>query len=107
MGQVFKAVHRRMDRVVAVKVLPRQALESSQAVQRFQREVRAAAKLIHPNVVHAYDEGEQEGTYYLVMEYVEGIDLHRLVQRDSPLPVSQALNYILQAAQGLAYAHAQ
>lgn len=105
MGQVFKAVHRRMERTVAIKVLPKESLSSPDAVQRFQREVRAAAKLSHPNIVHAYDAGEQGGTPFLVMEYVPGTDLLRHVQKHGPLPVNRAIDYILQAAHGLEYAH--
>jgi serine/threonine protein kinase len=70
MGQVYKALHRRMDRTVALKLLPRQAVTSANAVQRFQREVKAAAKLSHPNIVAAYDAGQQDSTPYFVMEYI-------------------------------------
>jgi serine/threonine protein kinase len=107
MGQVFKARHRRMGRIVALKILPPWASESPAAVQRFQREVEAASKLLHPNVVTAYDADEAGGTHFLVMEFVEGVDLASLVQRQGPLPVSQAVDYILQAARGLEYAHTQ
>ncbi|HIQ22695.1 MAG TPA: DUF1080 domain-containing protein [Planctomycetes bacterium] len=107
MGQVFKARHRTMERVVALKVLPSQAVSSPQAVKRFQREVRAAARLIHPNIVTAFDAGEHEGVHYLVMEYVEGQDLGRLVAERGPLGVEEALDYVIQAARGLEYAHRQ
>ncbi len=107
MGQVFKAWHRRMDRVVALKMLPPWATNSPEAVQRFQREVKAAARLSHPNVVTAYDADQAGDTHFLVMEYVEGEDLGSLVRRQGPLPVDRAVNYVIQAAQGLEYAHAQ
>lgn len=107
MGQVFKAWHRRMDRVVALKMLPAWATNSAEAVQRFQREVKAAARLSHPNVVTAYDADQAGDIHFLVMEYVEGEDLGALVRRKGPLPVNQAVNYVLQAAQGLEYAHTQ
>ena len=107
MGQVFKARHRRMGRIVALKILPPWASSNPAAVQRFQREVEAASKLIHPNVVTAYDADEAGGTHFLVMEFVEGIDLASLVERHGPLPVSQAVEYVLQAARGLEYAHSQ
>jgi tRNA A-37 threonylcarbamoyl transferase component Bud32 len=107
MGMVLKARHRRMDRVVALKTLPPHAMREPEAVQRFFREVKAAARLVHPNIVTAYDAGEQEGIHYLVMEYVEGQDLATLVKQHGPLPVAQALDCLVQAARGLAYAHSQ
>lgn len=107
MGQVYKAHHRRMERVVALKVLPAAATRAKDAVERFQREVKAAARLSHPNIVTAYDADEENGVHFLVMEYVEGVDLGRLVQDEGPLPVRRAVEYITQAAKGLEYAHSQ
>jgi serine/threonine protein kinase len=107
MGRVFRARHRRMDRTVALKVLPREALDSPQAVERFEREVRAAARLLHPNIVAAYDAGVHEGIHYLVMEYVPGRDLGTLVREGGPLEIRQAIDYAIQAARGLHYAHTQ
>ena len=105
MGQVFKAEHRRMKRIVAIKMLPKAFLKDAAAVARFQREVEAAAKLSHPNIVAAYDADEAGGVHFLVMEYVEGSDLSALVKKNGPLPVAKAVNYILQAARGLDFAH--
>jgi serine/threonine protein kinase/Leucine-rich repeat (LRR) protein len=105
MGQVFKAVHRRMDRLVAIKVLPPAMTKDAPAVARFEREVRAAAKLHHTNIVTAHDAGHANGVHFLVMEYVEGKDLSALVKKNGPLPVAKATNYILQAARGLEFAH--
>jgi serine/threonine protein kinase len=105
MGQVFKAEHRRMKRVVAVKTLPKAFLKDAAAVARFQREVEAVAKLHHPNIVAAFDADEADGVNFLVMEYVEGSDLSALVKKCGPLSVAKAVNYILQAARGLDYAH--
>jgi len=107
MGQVFKARHRSMNRVVALKILAKAAVGSPEAVKRFQREVRAAARLVHPNIVIAHDAGQQEGVHFLVMEYVEGKDLSQLLKQNGPLPVDQAIDYILQAARGLEYAHGE
>lgn len=106
MGVVFKARHRRMDRMVALKTLP-SGIVKPETVQRFFREVRAAARLSHPNVVTAYDAGEHEGMHYLVMELVDGRDLAAIVKQKGPLPLRQAIDYILQAARGLQYAHQQ
>ncbi|MCS7304286.1 MAG: protein kinase [Thermoguttaceae bacterium] len=107
MGMVLKAQHRRMDRLVAIKTLRPQALQDPKAVERFYREVKAAARLNHPNIVTAYDAGEHQGIHYLVMEYVDGPDLARLVKQYGPMAVPEALDYIIQAARGLQYAHQQ
>ena len=107
MGQVFKAQHRRMDRVVAIKILPSGMTKDAAAVARFEREVRAAAKLEHPNIVTAYDSDEAGGVCFLVMQFVDGSDLSALVKKNGPVGVQKAVDYILQAAQGLAYAHEQ
>jgi serine/threonine protein kinase len=107
MGQVYKAQHTQMKRVVAVKILPPSALNDATSVQRFQREVQAAARLLHPNIVTAFDAGQARGQHYLVMEYVEGEDLAQLVKRQGPLPVGMAVDYVRQAAVGLAFAHSE
>jgi serine/threonine protein kinase/formylglycine-generating enzyme required for sulfatase activity len=104
MGQVFKAQHRHMKRLVAIKLLPPALTQDEEAIKRFQREVEAAARLSHPNIVQAYDASVQRGVWYLVMEYVAGQDLASLV-RERPLPVAEAIDYVRQAARGLAYAH--
>lgn len=105
MGTVLLAKHRRMDRKVAIKVLPVTVLESKDAVARFFQEVKVAAQLTHPSIVHAYDAGEHHGFHYLVMEYVEGHDLAEVLQTLGPIPASLAMDYINQAAAGLEYAH--
>lgn len=106
-GRVFKAVHRRLEKLFALKILHERAVHSPAAVRRFHQEVKAAARLEHPNVVRTVYAGEQEGVHYLVMEYVAGQDLHNLVKQHGPLSPARALGYIVQAAQGLEYAHAQ
>jgi serine/threonine protein kinase len=83
MGQVFKAEHRRMKRIVAVKMLPASTVKDSAALARFQREVEAAAKLSHPNIVAAHDADESNGVHFLVMEYVEGADLSAMVKKNA------------------------
>jgi serine/threonine protein kinase/Leucine-rich repeat (LRR) protein len=105
MGQVFKAEHRRMERVVAVKMLPPATTKDPMALARFQREVKAAAKLSHSNIVAAYDADEANGAHFLVMEYVEGKDLSALVKKNGPFAAKDAVNYVLQAARGLEFAH--
>jgi serine/threonine protein kinase len=105
MGQVFKARHRRMDRLVAVKLLPAAMTKSKSAIARFEREVKAAAMLRHPNIVAADDADCANGVHFLVMELVDGLDLKVLVTKNGPYPVERAIDYILQAARGLEYAH--
>ncbi len=105
MGIVFKALHRSLDRVVALKTLPPDALDSAEKVKRFQREAKAAAMLSHPNIVTTHDAHESNGVHFLVMEYVKGRDLGRLVREEGPLSVAQAVDYIRQAAKGLEHAH--
>ena len=105
MGTVLLARHRRMERTVAIKVLPGAALESESAVSRFYQEVKVAAQLNHPNIVHAYDAGEHHGFHYLVMEYVPGRDLSKVLADRGVLALDAACDYILQAAEGLSYAH--
>lgn len=105
MGMVFKAEHRRMKRVVALKVMSQVAIKSPDAVKRFHREVEAGAKLTHPNIVAALDADEARGMHFLVMEYIEGSDLAALVKKSGPFPVDKAVQYVLQAARGLEHAH--
>ncbi|MDB5336939.1 MAG: stkP 3 [Planctomycetaceae bacterium] len=105
MGQVFKARHRRMDRFVAVKLLPPAMTKDKAAIARFEREVKAAAKLRHPNIVAADDADCANGVHFLVMELVDGTDLAELVRKNGPFPVEMAVNYIQQAARGLEAAH--
>jgi formylglycine-generating enzyme required for sulfatase activity len=106
MGQVFRAEHCRLRRVVAVKLLAPEWFGSEAARARFRREVETLARLRSPHIVAAHDAGESDGRDYLVMEYVEGRNLADLVREDGPLPVGRALDYLLQAARGLRDAHA-
>jgi len=103
-GEVYKAEHQRMERIVALKVLPK---STPRAVKRFHKEVKAAAKLIHPNIVTAFDAGEHEGMPYLVMEYVQGKALDQVVEESGPLQVDVACDFLMQAARGLSYAHSR
>ncbi|MBM4076671.1 MAG: serine/threonine protein kinase, partial [Planctomycetes bacterium] len=107
MGDVYKAVHQRMRRFVAIKVLRSEIKSDSQFNRRFEREVRAAARLTHPNIVAALDAREDNGVHYLVTEFVDGCDLDKAVKQSGPFPCDIAMDYILQAARGLEYAHRQ
>ena len=105
MGAVFSAVDNKLDRTVAIKVLPPHSLDDPDAVTRFQREAKALAKLSHPNIIQAYDVGEDRGRHFVVMEYIEGSNLHKLLVERGPLPPARAADYICQAALGLQHAH--
>lgn len=107
MGTVFKARHRRMKRIVALKVLAASLSENPLFVKRFQREVETIAALGHPNVVMAYDADEAEIGHFLVMEFVSGSDLAASIERNGPFSVADAVDCIAQSAKGLAYAHSQ
>jgi serine/threonine-protein kinase len=104
MGTVYKARHRRMKRVVAIKVLSR-AVAKPDFVSRFQREVETLAQLTHPNVIMAFDADEAEVGHFLVMEFVDGRDLATIVRDGGRLTVARALDAVVQAARGLEYAH--
>ena len=92
---------------MAIKMLPPQMMKDAAAAARFQREVQAAAKLRHPNIVAADDADCANGVHFLVMECVDGSDLSALIHKNGPLPVNQAVNYIIQAARGLEFAHSE
>lgn len=105
MGRVYKARHTELDRVVALKALPAGRLANDRAIARFRREIKAAGRLDHPNIVRALDARQIEGTHLLVMEYVDGLDLSELVRRLGPLPIADACELIRQAALALQCAH--
>lgn len=105
MGRVFKAEHVAMKRVVALKVLAAQLTRTEKAQHLFQREVRAAARLVHPNIVTAFDANRVGDRFFLVLEYVHGPTLAALVRDQGPLPVGQACEFVRQAALGLQHAH--
>ncbi len=106
MGAVYRATHTRLDKVVALKVLPAESMHDPGAVARFEREMKAVGRLDHPNIVRATDAGEVDGVHFLVMEYVEGANLSDLVNAYGPLPVADACELVRQAAVGLDNAHA-
>ena len=105
MGQVYKAQHRRMKRIVALKLLSPEVAKKPKLVARFHQEVEAAAKLMHPNIVTAFDADEADGKHFLVMEYVPGRELASIVRERGRLSVDRSIRCILDAARGLEYAH--
>ncbi len=107
MGAVYLANHRQLKKQVAIKLLPIMSAEDSDVRARFQREIRVVGRLNHPSIVTATDAGEIDGTQFLVMEYVPGLDLSRLARLLGKLPVADACELIRQVALGLSCAHAE
>jgi beta-lactam-binding protein with PASTA domain len=105
MAEVYLAHDEVLDRRVAVKVLSARYAADPSFVERFRREASAAAGLNHPNIVAVYDRGETNGSYYIVMEYLEGPSLKDVVRRDAPLPPAAAIDYVLQILAALGAAH--
>src|SRR5262245_11530620 len=104
MGEVYRARDTRLDRTVALKVLPSHLARRDDLRQRFQTEARAIAKLQHPNICAVFDVGEESGVDYLILEYLEGETLEKRLERGS-VPVAQALQLGVQIAAGLDAAH--
>jgi hypothetical protein len=105
MGIVYEATHLLMERPVALKVINRSLTQDPQMVERFRREVRAAARLAHSNIVTAFDAEQAGDLHFLVMEYVEGTSLQQVLTQCGRLPVMQACDYVRQVALGLQHAH--
>lgn len=104
-GVIWKAKHRLLGRIVAIKVMPEDSAKFPEWVKRLQREVKITAKLNHPNLVSAIDAGAANGIHYLVQDYFEGRELAEVLKETGPIPVPKAVELILQAARGLEYAH--
>ncbi|HTU22086.1 MAG TPA: protein kinase [Gemmataceae bacterium] len=105
MGVVYQARHKEMDRQIVIKVINRSLLDRPDTLERFRREVRAAALLSHPNIVTAYDAEQVGDAHMLVMEFVPGQSLAEVVQKKGPLPVEFACHFARQVALGLQHAH--
>ncbi len=106
MGEVYRATDTRLDRTVAIKVLPEHLADEPQRRERFEREAKAVSSLNHPHICTLHDVGEQDGIHYLVMEYVEGDTLQQRLEKGR-LPLDQALEYAIQIADALDKAHRQ
>ena len=104
MGAVYKARQAKLDRLVAVKILPRESGEDAAFAERFLREARALASLSHPHIVTVYDFGETAGLFYFVMEYVDGLNLRQLMQSGEVSP-QEALAIVPQICEALQFAH--
>jgi tetratricopeptide (TPR) repeat protein len=105
MGIVYKAEDTVLDRVVAFKVLPEALKENPQALKNFLREAKSAAQLNHPNIVTVYDAGEQDGVFYIAMEYVDGKTLKEIVKRKGSIAPKAVAHVLAQMCEALAYAH--
>jgi len=106
MGTVYKASHLMMKHDVAIKVISQKKNdEKDSRFKRFQREVQAAGKLSHNNIVSALDAGEENDKFFLVMELVQGDDLGKIAKCEGELPVNEVISYVSQTAVGLKYAH--
>ncbi|MEZ6088497.1 MAG: protein kinase [Pirellulaceae bacterium] len=105
MGRVYEAQHRRMDRMVALKMLPQSRMRDQKSIERFYAEVRAAAKLMHSNIVTAFDAGQSGSVHFLAMEFVQGRTLTQIVRAEGPMQLAKAVDMIRQAATGLQHAH--
>jgi serine/threonine protein kinase len=104
MGAVYKARQTKLDRLVAVKILPPEVARDPAFAERFTREARSLARLNHPQIVTVHDFGDAQGLYYFTMEYVDGRNLRDLLQ-EGPLPPAQARSLVLQICDALQYAH--
>lgn len=105
MADVYLARDQLLDRWVAVKVLFAEFATDPTFVERFRREAQAAAKLNHPNIVAIYDWGEEEGTYFIVMEYIEGLSLSQILKQEGKMSAERAADIAIEVASGLGYAH--
>src|SRR4051812_44252997 len=105
MAEVFLARDLLLDRPVALKVLFREFAVDPSFVERFRREAQSAANLSHPNIVGVYDSGESNGTYFIVMEYIEGRSLAQIIRDDGPLSPDRAADVATDVAAALGFAH--
>ncbi|MGL4593731.1 MAG: serine/threonine protein kinase [Thermoguttaceae bacterium] len=104
MGRVYLATDTALDRLVAIKILPRQRVGESATVARFMNEARSAARLNHEHIAQVYFTGEQDGIPFIVFEYVEGTNLRAMVEEYGPIPLPQSLNFLIQIVNALAHA---
>ncbi|MCB0954254.1 MAG: Stk1 family PASTA domain-containing Ser/Thr kinase, partial [Microthrixaceae bacterium] len=107
MAQVYLARDRSLDRPVAIKELVPEFATDPSFVERFRREAQAAANLAHPNIVGVYDWGTQDGTYFIVMEYIDGPSLSQVIRRDGPLHPRRAMELASEVAGALGFAHSR
>jgi predicted Ser/Thr protein kinase len=107
MAEVYKGLHPTLGRTVALKLLPAALASDEEFRRRFEREARVVAGLKHPHIIQVFDCGDQDGVYYMVMEYIEGSDLGHRMRASGPMPTAQVRAIIAELAGALDYAHAQ
>ena len=105
MAIVYKAIQENLGREIALKVLPQGMTHDRKLLERFHREAKSAAQLNHPHIVTIFDEGELNGVHYMAMEYLNGRDLHEVVQEKGPISAEQAVSLVAPVADALGYAH--
>src|SRR5256885_2377206 len=105
MGEVYLAQDTKLDRKVALKILPSELAANQDRMRRFTQEAKAAAALNHPNIAHIYEIGESQGTHFIAMEFVDGVTLRAKIHRHQA-PLAKLLKYLTQVAEGLSKAHA-
>ncbi|TDI95798.1 MAG: serine/threonine protein kinase [Deltaproteobacteria bacterium] len=107
MGEVYKAIHETLDRVVALKVIHPELLSNAEIIKRFYKEAKIQAQMTHPNIVTVFDFLEIENSYFLVMEYIEGESIGKIVKKQGPLEINFSLNIFKQILSGIAHAHSK
>lgn len=105
MAVVYKAIQKNLDRVIALKVLPRHLIFEKEFLDRFHQEARSSAKLNHPNIITIHDEGNEGGIHFIAMEFLDGINLHQMVKLNGRLETSQVVEIIIPIAKALEFAH--
>ena len=105
MANVYLGFDTILDRKVAIKILRGDLSNDEKFVRRFQREALSASSLAHPNIVEMYDVGEDDGLYYIVMEYIDGLTLKQLLKKRGSITLSEAIDIMLQLTDGMGHAH--
>ncbi len=105
MAVVYKAIHRNLNRIVALKIIHKNLIHDDETVLRFRREAQLGASLLHPNIVMVFDEGRIEDTIYMSLEFLEGDDLHKLIKQKGRLSLKETLDIIIPLAEALDYVH--
>ena len=105
MANVYKAVDKKLNREIAIKVLKEEYSSNKNFVSKFKAEAQAAAGLMHPNIVNVYDVGDENGLYYFVMELVDGITLKNYIEKKIRLSVKEAVSIAIQVSMGIEAAH--
>src|SRR5437660_1654117 len=103
MGEVYLAQDTKLDRKVALKILPSEVASNRDRMDRFVREAKAAAALNHPNIAHIYEIGESDGVHFIAMEFIDGVTLREMIRSQTDL--GKLLRYLQHVAEGLAKAH--